>query len=323
VTYIDINTDYQVIEELLYKINFLEEGEKILNVTTPGEGNMNVVLRVRTDKRTFIAKQSRPFVQKYKDIPAPAARIAVEYHFYKAVASEAVKGHIPKVLGYHQEEYLLLLEDLGDCQDLSVLYKDGQVDASLVKTLVRVLSSIHKSAVAEDYPENRELRELNHQHIFVLPFSADNGFSLDSVQEGLEALATPYKSDAGLKKAIAAVGDRYLAKGTVVLHGDYYLGSWMTREEEVFVIDPEFSFKGFAEFDLGVMTAHLMIATGNKLIISQVKKAYQNSIDEKLYHQVTGIEIMRRLLGLAQLPLVRTLEEKDEMLKIARGLVMD
>lgn len=322
VTYIDINTDHQVIEDLLCKINFLEDGEKVLNVTSPGDGNMNVVLRVRTDKRSFIAKQSRPFVQKYKDIPAPAERIAVEYNFYKAVASEAVKGHIPKVLGYHQEQYLLLLEDVGDCQDLSILYKDRQVDASVLKTLVHLLSSIHKRSVAEDYPENKELRRLNHQHIFVLPFSADNGFSLDSVQEGLETLATPYKSDAHLKKIIAAVGDRYLAQGTVVLHGDYYPGSWMARDEEVFVIDPEFSFKGFAEFDLGVMTAHLLLVTGDLSVIQQVRDHYDQPIDEQLLQQIAGIETMRRLIGLAQLPLSRTLEEKERLLDMARELVM-
>lgn len=321
-TYIDIDTQPHVIEALLQEINFLKAGEKVVKVTKPGEGNMNVVLRLQTTERSFIAKQSRPFVQKYQDIPAPAARIGVEYQFYEAAASEALKNHIPKVLAYDAAEHLLLLEDLGDCQDLSVLYTARKVDTELVQTLVNVLSSIHKSTLDKDYPKNRELRELNHQHIFVLPFSEDNGFSLDSVQEGLQALATPYKKDADLKKIIAAVGDRYLAEGKTLLHGDYYPGSWMTRGEAVYVIDPEFSFLGFAEFDLGVMAAHLLLVTGDPAIIHHLSDHYDLPIDTSLLQQITGIEVMRRLIGLAQLPLTRTLEEKNKLLEMARGLVM-
>ena len=54
-------------------------------------------------------------------------------------------------------------------------------------------------------------------------------------------------------------GERYLAEGSTLLHGDYYPGSWMTVDDAVFVIDPEFSFKGFPEFDLGVMLSLIHI----------------------------------------------------------------
>jgi 5-methylthioribose kinase len=37
---------------------------------------------------------------------------------------------------------------------------------------------------------------------------------------------------------------------------------------------------------------------------------------------VAGIEIMRRLIGLAQLPLERNLEEKEYLLKTAREMVL-
>lgn len=322
-TYLDIQTEHLVLEEFLKTISFLGKEEKILSVTKPGEGNMNVVLRITTNKRSFIAKQSRPFVQKYQDIPAPTDRIDVEYQFYKAVDSPSIQAYLPKVLAYHKNHHLLLLEDLGNCQDLSLLYSDREVETTLVNTLVEILSTVHQSSVQKHYPENKELRLLNYQHIFVLPFAIDNGFSLDDIQPGLQKLSESYKNDTKLKEVIKEVGARYLSEGTVVLHGDYYPGSWMTKDDKVYIIDPEFSFKGFAEFDLGVMAAHLMMATGNKLMISRVKKAYNNSIDQKLYHQVAGIEIIRRLLGLAQLPLVRSLEEKEEMLSIARGLIMD
>lgn len=321
--YVDLNTDFKTLTEFLLNIGFLNDQEEISSVEKPGEGNMNVVLRVITNLRSFIVKQSRPFVQKYQDIPAPEARINVEYQFYKAIENPALAPHTPKVLAYNPENYVLILEDLGNCENMSLIYKNRTIEKTIIHTLVAILSNIHKSTGATNYPENKGLRILNHQHIFVLPFSIDNGFSLDTIQEGLEALSQTYKNDRKLKSKITLVGERYLTEGTTLLHGDYYPGSWMTKENNVFVIDPEFSFKGFPEFDLGVMAAHIVMATNNKLMISEIKKAYQLDLDIPLFLQITGIEIMRRLIGLAQLPLERTLKEKKELLEIARTLIMD
>ncbi|OAD45498.1 phosphotransferase [Polaribacter atrinae] len=321
--YIDIHTDLKIIKEFLLEINFLKESEEILSAEKPGEGNMNVVLRVTTNQRSFIVKQSRPFVQKYQDIPAPEDRIDVEYQFYKAIESPAITCHIPKVLAYDTKNYVLILEDLGNCEDMSLVYKNRVIETESIQLLVDILSNIHKSEVSNTYPENKELRALNHQHIFVLPFAVDNGFSLDTIQDGLEAVSQTYKNDEKLKAEIALVGECYLSEGTTLLHGDYYPGSWMTKGDEVYVIDPEFSFKGFAEFDLGVMAAHMVMATGNKLMISKIKQAYTLKLDEHLFLQIIGIEIMRRLIGLAQLPLDRTLDEKKELLEIARLLIID
>lgn len=321
--YIDINTNFKTIEGFLFEIGFLNNQEEILAIEKPGEGNMNVVLRIKTNERSFILKQSRPFVQKYQDIPAPENRIDVEYQFYKAIENSAITSHVPKILAYDAKNYVLILEDLGNCHDMSSIYKTRTIDNVTITTLVTIISNIHKSSVAINYPENKKLRALNHQHIFVLPFVSDNGFSLDTIQNGLETLSQSYKNNTALKKQITLIGERYLSEGTVLLHGDYYPGSWMTLKDDFYVIDPEFSFKGFPEFDLGVMAAHIFMATNNKLIISKIKKEYQLALDERLFLQITGIEIMRRLIGLAQLPLERTLNEKQEMLEIAKSLIMD
>jgi len=321
--YIDINSTFKIIKELLLEINFLNTDEEVLSIEKPGEGNMNVVLRVTTNQRSFIVKQSRPFVQKYQDIPAPEDRIDVEYQFYKAIESPKIIAHIPKILAYDAENYVLILEDLGNCEDMTLVYQNRTIETTSIQILVAILSNIHKSEVSNTYPENKELRILNHQHIFVLPFEKNNGFSLDTIQDGLEKVSQIYKNDEKLKEQITLVGERYLSEGATLLHGDYYPGSWMTVDDAVFVIDPEFSFKGFPEFDLGVMTAHLIMATGNKLLISKIKETYKLPLGERLFLQITGIEIMRRLIGLAQLPLDRTLEEKTELLEIAKTLIMD
>lgn len=323
--FIDQESPFQEIENLLKSTGFItHEDENITSISKPGEGNMNVVLRIQTNLRSFIVKQSRPFVQKYQDIDAPIERIDVEYQFYSAIANnDILNKHVPEILNYSAENHLLILEDLGNCEDMSSLYSTKQLESDRLELLINIAANIHASKVPQHYPENKSLRLLNHQHIFELPFMENNGFSLNDVQEGLEELSIPYKGDAALKETINVVGKTYLSTGKTLLHGDYYPGSWMSKDNHIYVIDPEFSFVGFPEFDLGVLAAHTILITHNKDVISIIRNSYPNNLDSELLSKITGIEIMRRLIGLAQLPLVRSLDEKEDLLKLAYGFIIN
>jgi len=283
---------------------------------------MNVVLRVKTNQRSFILKQSRPFVQKYQQIEAPLNRIEVEYKFYKAVQGPYISAHIPAILNFDQKNYLIQMEDLGQCDDMTSCYTDRKISLQTLEKLVTISKAIHKVGNVRNFPKNRALRELNHQHIFVLPFLEDNGFQLNDIQEGLQELSLPYKKDNAIKAVVNKLGDMYLSKGNVLIHGDYYPGSWMQLESELYIIDPEFSFIGFRELDLGVMTAHLLMATMDASSLATVIELYKGEVNNILVSQVAGIEIMRRLIGLAQLPLQRTIGEKDYLLQLARKMIL-
>lgn len=319
--YLDINSPISEIQICLSDKGWTKNNEQIIAVEKPGEGNMNVVLRVITDYRSFILKQSRPFVQKYQQIEAPLERIGVEQQFYKAIQSDDLQPHTPKILGYDAINYILILEDLGNCEDMSSVYQLKNVSDNLVKKLTDILKTIHESDIPSDFPDNLEMRKLNHQHIFELPFLVDNGFSLDDIQPGLQVLSIPYKNDTILKETVSEIGSMYLQEGNTLLHGDYYPGSWMTEKDNLYVIDPEFAFVGFAEFDLGVMAGHLLLATNDEGNIENILQNYDGPVDKKLVKKMAGIEIMRRIIGLAQLSLKRTLVEKEHLLKLAHKLI--
>lgn len=311
----------ETLQTFLAERQWLQPNEKIDRLSKAGEGNMNVVLKVYTDQRSFILKQSREYVQKYQDIPAPIERIAVESAFYKAVAQEDLQKHLPKILDFDKDAYLLYMEDLGDCKDMTFIYSQRNIDRHQLNTLVEVLYKIHSSKAPKDFPENMEMRQLNHQHIFVLPFMEDNGFSLDTVQQGLQDLAAPYKTNSALKSVISELGKKYLSQGDTLLHGDYYPGSWMSKNEEIFVLDPEFGFLGFPEFDLGVLAAHLIMATNDVSFLETISSAYPGDHNKTLVAQLAGVEIMRRIIGLAQLPLERSIQEKKSLLAMAEELI--
>lgn len=320
--YLNHSTPIAEFQEYLFSKGWMYSREQIIAVEKPGEGNMNVVLRIKTNLRSVILKQSRPFVQKYQQIEAPLDRIAVEHQFYQAVQNESLSKNLPSILGYDAKEHLLILEDLGHCEDMTAMYASRKIAPNSLQRLTSILALIHKSEVPNNFPENMAMRQLNHQHIFILPFLEDNGFQLDDIQEGLQELSMSYKRDVSLKAIVDEIGNKYLSEGNALLHGDYYPGSWMTKAENLYIIDPEFGFVGFVEFDLGVMAAHIIMATADESYLDLIYNFYNGTVDKKLMTQVVGIEIMRRLIGLAQLPLERSIEEKQYLLELARKMIV-
>lgn len=317
-----LDTPLNQFEDYLRKNRLIDSSDQVMAIEIPGEGNMNVVIRTKTNNTSLILKQSREFVQKYPQIPAPLDRILVENFFYTALSKSSVAYRFPKVLHFDEKNFLIVFQDLGAIQDMTHLYARRNIDPMAIKDLVQVLSEIHAVAPDPKQPKNTKLRELNHQHIFVLPFMQDNGFDLDDVQPGLQNLSEPFKANAPLKKKVEEIGQRYLENGTTLIHGDYYPGSWMKAQNQIYVLDPEFSFVGFAEFDLGVMAAHLILATNQPSILDAIFNEYVGDASKELSKQIAGIEMIRRLIGLAQLPLQRTLYEKEQLLQLAHKFVL-
>ncbi len=316
------------LQDYLRRRGWLDADETITSLEKPGEGNMNYTLRVSTPTRTLIVKQSRGYVEKYPTIAAPADRAVIEGRFYQKVQGvPELASYMPQLLDIDPDNNTLVLEDLGLSSDYTFLYQpSGVLSESDVLSLTAYLSALHRQ-FKTDQPNpaftNRAMRALNHEHIFNYPFLEDNGFDLDTVQPGLQALAMPYKQNSALKTVVRQLGESYLADGQTLLHGDYYPGSWLQTTAGTKVIDPEFCFYGPAEFDLGVMMAHLLMAQQPTTVRSAVLTNYDKpeGFDEPLRQQFTGVELMRRLIGLAQLPLHLSLNDKRELLEDAQALL--
>ncbi len=304
--------------ETLSNLPIWNSGEKPNKSEIAGESNMNLVLRIATNHRKVILKQSKPYVRKFPQIPAPINRIMVEKEFYTLMVSDPILASFsPKVYHFDPENYILLTEDLGKAIDFMEIYSKGfSLSESIIAQLAVYLNALHSLKVSS-FPENLEMKQLNHIHIFNFPFEEENAFDLDTVQPGLQALSLTYKRDKELKKAIHTLGEQYLATGKALVHGDFYPTSWLQIGEEIRIIDPEFGFMGDPEFDLGVLFAHFKLSRQANSLKTDFLKKYKNSYSEAKISQYEAIEIMRRLIGIAQLPLQLNLSEKEELLAAA------
>ncbi len=324
-----LNNDINTINDYLHAQEWLKADEKVISAEKPGDGNMNFTLRCKTDKnRSFIIKQSRDYVEKYPQVKAPANRVLRESEFYGIISSDQeLKEMTPDIILADEESNILLMEDLGEGTDFSYLYKKGEIiNVSDLREIIHFSANLHKKFNTSNTTPiitNKEMRKLNHEHIFIYPYIDDNGLNLDNVLPGLQSVANDIKKDKALQSAIQSIGELYLADGNVLLHGDYFPGSWLKTNEGIRIIDPEFCFFGLAEFEMGVTMAHLHISGQSEIIISKALQFYKevNVLDESLMEQFMAVEILRRILGLAQLPLTLTLEEIKSLIEKCRKIL--
>lgn len=321
-----LEKDITAVNNYLDNQGWLQKEESVISLEKPGEGNMNFVLRATTNQRSFILKQARPWVEKFPQIDAPVDRVSVEAQFFQALQNvEAINHFAPKCLGFDENNFILATEDLGRGADYRFLYqKDNLLTDSDINGLTQYLSALHQVAIPANFPTNLAMRELNHEHIFNFPYLEENGFNLDEVQVGLQAAAMPYKTNASLKATIKACGETYLAEGKHLLHGDFYPGSWLKVADGLKVIDPEFGFVGPAEFDLGVLIAHLLMAEQPTTIIQSLLNTYEQpqGFNQGLLAQFVGVEMLRRLIGIAQLPLDLEVATKKRLMTQAADYIM-
>lgn len=310
---------------LMARLGWLPEGRSVRTVTIAGAGNMNQVERLTLDdESSLILKRAHPWVQKYPTIPAPVARAGVEAAFYLAVSGHAAGAAMPRHLAHDQAAAANLFEDLGEGRDGMAAYSGEPITSSTIAAVADWMAALHSlSPPFAPILSNRAMRELNALHIFDVPLDPNNGLDLDAITPGLQACADKLKHDRDFSSIVATMKTCYLAdQGSALLHGDLYPGSWLETERGLFFIDPEFCWIGPPEWDVGILCAHLKLSNQPKELETALITRYASPLDPILCDRFKGIEIMRRLIGVAQLPLNISLEAKAALLADARSLVI-
>lgn len=220
----------------------------------------------------------------------------------------------------------MILEDLGPARDASKIYQDPRaLSLSDLSDLLDALTRLHALSATQDPPsvfDNRAMRQLNHQHIFQIPFQ-ENDLDLDAITPGLKSDSLALRSKNDLMERIAILGEKYLKCGPTLIHGDFYPASFLHRSNgRLAIIDAEFCLLLEPEFDYAVLLAHLFLA-GFEALDPVLEGAAKNGHDLTLTRAYAGVEILRRLCGVAQLPLRASREQKQEWIARACDWVQE
>lgn len=304
------------VARFLAQRHWLAADETVTAVAPAGEGNMNLTLRVTTDRGSYVLKQARPWVEKYPFIEAPWDRAIAERRFYEAAHRiPALAPRLPGLLAYDDAARVLLLTDLGEGGDFTDTYAGTSFDVDALDVLGGFAAALHTAEPATDaLPPNRGMRTLNHTHIYHLPTRPDEvagmGLDFDAIEPGLASAARRLADDSDAIAAIARTGERYLADGPAPVHGDFFPGSFIRTGGGPVVIDGEFSHLGDGEFDVGNLLAHLALGRQPTGAAERFLAAYHNAggpePDTARLASYSACEVIRRLIGVAQLPLAPT-----------------
>jgi 5-methylthioribose kinase len=237
---------------------------------------------------------------------------------------------MPRLIDFDPGWHTLVLEDLGVAADYTDLYRAATLHEADAATLAHWLSRLHSLCVGEaDHRRlsNLPLRRLNHEHVFRLPLVAQNGLDLDVVTPGLREVADGLAEDRALVAGVVELGELYLAEAVPrasLLHGDFFPGSWLRTDSGPAVIDPEFAFFGPAEWDVGVMLAHLRLASQPRGVLAAVESTYgpPDGFSWALAERFAAVEVIRRLIGVAQLPLGIGLDAKRDLLAGSAAILL-
>jgi 5-methylthioribose kinase len=320
------------LQAYLVERGLAQSGETV-TAELAGEGNMNCVIRARLPDRSLILKQARPWVEKYPSIAAPVERATSEARFYDFVTRDSlVAAMMPSLLDFDERSALLVMEDLFAAEPLIDCYQGSRrFNPRQLNQLAQYTSALHSlvvSANERDAFRNMAMRRLNHEHIFDIPLRRDGALSdrLEQITPGLDRVGDDLRADRTYCDVVVKLGERYLRDdGPSLLHGDLFPGSLLqTASGELRLIDPEFCFCGDPEFDIGVFYAHLLLSGHPEDANSWwVQAALENGKrSESLVFQYAGVEIMRRILGVAQLPVRLSLEAKRRLLEQSRAMVL-
>jgi 5-methylthioribose kinase len=323
--------DLSGLQTYLVGRGFAQAGE-VMTAERAGEGNMNCVIRVRFPDRSLILKQALPWVEKYPSIAAPVGRAASEARFYCFVAqSPSVAAMMPRLLDFDENSAVLIMEDLSPADTLLDCYQGAHSFNRLqLNQLAHYTTALHGLTVPLSERaafRNEAMRKLNHEHIFDVPLRRNGALSgmLERITPGLDRVGDRLRLDRRFCEAVETLGRSYLEQdGPSLIHGDLFPGSLLQiGQGELRVIDPEFSFCGSPEFDIGVFYAHLLLScheADSAAFWLQVALEEAPHSETRVL-QYAGVEIMRRILGVAQLPVSLALETKGHLLERSRDMV--
>jgi 5-methylthioribose kinase len=260
-------------------------------------------------------KQARPALERFPEYEAPTERIVCEARFYETVRALDVERVCPTVLYFDEPHRVLVLEDLGDAPRLD------PSDVAAAARIARFLAAVHgatagDASLAARFP-NDGMRRLHGDHIFVLPFQA-NEFPLPpAVRERAESIWR----DGAVAARAAALYERYLAPSGALVHADVQPGNVLVAGRGAVLLDAEIAHVGDPAFDVGTLLAHLWlpaVARGEpraaEPAIDAARRAYRAPSDlDARAHRYAAVEMLRRTLGAAR---VAAVAEADASLRV-------
>lgn len=226
---------------------------------------------------------------------------------------------------------------------------------NLLLTSDVVMDHKEKKALVQDYI-NPELCEISEDLVYSEPFTDHNNRN-DLFPANKEWIEQNIYGDDALRFEAAKLKFAFMTNAQALVHGDLHSGSVFVKEDSTKVIDPEFAFYGPMGYDAGNVVANLMFAWSRAYVtkadekyLAWLEETIRDTVDlfaEKFLASwegnakdimakqpgfdrwyldtvlqdtasVTGMEMVRRIAGLAKVKDLTSISDEQQRVKAER-----
>lgn len=237
------------------------------NIEDDGDGYINFVYRVSDGKYKLILKQAQEHGRMVGDYVLPLDRAELEYDTMKLRAS-IVPQYIPKLYFNDPEEHIFVEEDVSHLQIMRFQCIKNRIYPKFAKQAAEYLAKTH-FYTSEYYLDTDTFRKLtvrfmNHRmrNIFDTGAFHFKRLSTESCGGDFDPRFIKYVEDICMDPQIAMerhqLRHAYISKAETLIHGDYHTSNTFIDENEMKVIDMEYTFAGPLAYDMGYMMGQLL-----------------------------------------------------------------
>ncbi len=263
-----------------------------------GDGNVNMIFRVRGPEGQVLIKQSVPYLRCVGEAwPLSVQRTFFEYTAFKEHAAVAPQ-YLPQIYAYSADSTCMAMEFLGEhiilrkglMQGIKYPAFAAHIADYMAKTLFFTsdlfLSAAQKKQKMKVFCDNTDLCKITEDLIFTDPYreSPQNRWT----KPLLDPIVVSFHQDKRLKLAITEMKGKFLMSAEALVHGDLHSGSIMVNQTETKVIDPEFAFYGPMGFDVGLLLANFFMAYFSQEAMGS-RQGERNEFEEWVLDQVQEI----------------------------------
>ena len=246
-----------------------DESTDKLDISEIGDGNLNFVYIVSSQKKSIILKQAVPYLRCVgEDYPLSRIRMTFEIEALK-IEKKICPDFVPEIYYSSHEMSVVVMQNLNQHKILrgeminrvQFPLLSEHISTFLADTLFYTsdfyLDSKQKKENVKKFI-NIELCNITEDFIFTHPYEDNDTNEYNPKLDMLHV--KKFREDRDIKVAILNMKQKFMTNAEALLHGDLHSGSIMLNKDETYVIDPEFAFYGPIGFDVGIYLANLIMS---------------------------------------------------------------
>lgn len=231
------------------------------------DGFVNFIFRIIDDTgKSFILKQARPYIRVFDEASLDVSRNKLEYETMR-IRSKICHDYIPEIFHIDYENNAFIMEDCKDYRPLRFELSKMKRFDDLAKQISEYMSksNFYTSEYflsSEDHKGlqaafvNIEMRNIIENAAFIKDY-VNIGTQRDDVHETIVKWIWQQEI---VKLETLKSRDIFMKKGQCLVHGDLHTSNVLVSEDNIKIIDMEYTFMGPFSADMGYFLANFIFA---------------------------------------------------------------